>query len=97
MNDEETKDHPQCSSSLSPTFSSRNDLIRDIESHIEIIFECFDLDDSVATNAKPESSSADSSNEIVTSSEVSHELDKTESSEKTEDTENEKKNEVTSD
>lgn len=101
QSDEESKDHPQCSSS--PTLSSRNDLIRDIESHIEIIFECFDVDDTINTNTnasaaatKPESSSAESSNEIITSSEVSHEMDKT-SSEKADETENEKKNEISSD
>ena len=95
--DEESKDLPQCSSSSSPTYSSRNDLIRDIESHIEIIFECFDVDDSVSTNAAkpPESSSADSSNEIIASSEVSHEMEKVSSEKATEDTE--KKNEISSD
>ena len=99
QSDEESKDHQQCSSSLSPTFSSRNDLIRDIESHIEIIFECFDVDDSISTNAaaKTETSSAESSNEIITSSEASHEMVEKTSSEKAEDTENEKKNEISSD
>jgi hypothetical protein len=71
--DEESKlDQPTNSSS----YSSRNDLIRDIESHIEIIFECFDLDDSVV---KPESSSADSSVEIPL--DVTQEADKSQSAE----------------
>lgn len=105
----DSQEPQQCSSSASPTYSARNDLIRDIESLIEIIFECFDHDDSITattagatltTNSSkpPELSSADSSNENATSSEVSHEMDKTISSEKTEgDTENEKKNESSSD
>lgn len=102
-NDEEMKDQPQaaCSSSSSTSisaatssnsYSSRNDLIRDIESHIEIIFECFELDDSVSTIAtaaavkNSESSSVGSSNEVVTSSEISQEKEKSvNSSEKTED------------
>lgn len=53
---------------MSPSYSPRNDLIRDIESHIEIIFECFELDDSVATVGKSEPSSADSSVENTNAS-----------------------------
>lgn len=96
-NDMDSKDQIACSStSVTPTtsYSSRNDLIRDIESHIEIIFECFDLDDSVVAT-KSESSPADSSNEIVISSDVRQELDK--KNEKVEDPEPEKKNEIQSD
>jgi hypothetical protein len=76
------------SSAESAVYSSRNDLIRDIESHIEIIFECFDLDDSVsssaATSRPAENSSADSSTEIVTSSETNREEVVEEMSEKSE-------------
>jgi hypothetical protein len=62
-------------------YSSRNDLIRDIESHIEIIFECFELDDSATTStaAPPvmspvEASIADIPNEVATISEVSQDV-----------------------
>lgn len=80
---------------------TRNDLIRDIESHIEIIFECFDLDDSVVTTttdcgSKPESSSAESSMEIVaTDASVDEKKATDENNPKVE--EAEKKSEVKSD
>lgn len=51
-------------------YSSRNDLIRDIESHIEIIFECFELDDSVMVTTAAASSSSSSSSSNVAAGEV---------------------------
>lgn len=83
--------------SASPSYSPRNDLVRDIESLIEIIFECFETDDSmmaVTTSKQPESSSADSPTENVNASQS----EKSENdSKKAESDENEKKNEMQSD
>ena len=66
---------PSASGSSTTLTTSRNDLIKDIESHIEIIYECLD-----ELNETGPSSSANktSSNEIITiSSEASsHEADK---------------------
>jgi hypothetical protein len=101
MKDETQKPSTSSSSPATSFSSSRNDVIRDIESHIEIIFECFDFDDSVgATTTKTESSSANSSTENVPPETTSPETaDNKSTSEKTEDSTepDNKKNENNSD